>query len=232
MDLLLDAIREAVRLLRTGDGEVYSITLRTASITGASTLVAALVGLPLGLGIALGRFPGQRALLAIANAGTGLPPVVAGLLVAVLLWRSGPLGGLGLIYTPWAMVIAQALIATPLVVSFAAAGVMGLSPALHLQIRAMGAGKTQYLWLVAREARLTLFVAVMAGFGGVVSEVGAAMMVGGNLAGETRVLTTAAVLEVNRGNFGTALALGLILLLFVVIVSAMLTTAQARVQRR
>ncbi|MBM4410667.1 MAG: ABC transporter permease subunit [Chloroflexi bacterium] len=232
MDLLLDALREAMRLLRTGDGEVYSITLRTALITGASTLVAALVGLPLWLGIALGRFPGQRVLLAIANAGTGFPPVVAGLLVAVLLWRSGPLGALGLIYTPWAMVIAQALIATPLVVSFAAAGVMALPPALHFQIRAMGADRMQYLWLVAREARLALFVAVMAGFGGVVSEVGAAMMVGGNLAGETRVLTTAAVPEVNRGNFGTALALGLILLIFVVMVSAMLTTGQARVQRR
>ncbi len=232
MDLLLDAIREAVRLLRTGDGEVYSITLRTALITGASTLVAALVGLPVGLGVALGRFPGQRALLAMSNAGTGLPPVVAGLFVAVLLWRSGPLGALGLIYTPWAMVIAQALIATPLVVSFAAAGVMALPPALHLQIRAMGAGTAQYLWLVAREARLALLIAVMAGFGGVVSEVGAAMMVGGNLAGETRVLTTAAVLEVNRGNFGTALALGLILLLFVIAVSAVLTTAQARVRRR
>ncbi|TAK77087.1 MAG: ABC transporter permease subunit [Dehalococcoidia bacterium] len=232
MDLLLDALREAIRLLRTGDDEVYSITLRTALITGASTLVAAAAGLPLGLGIALGRFPGQRAALAMANAGTGLPPVVAGLLVAVLLWRSGPLGALGLIYTPWAMVIAQALIATPLVVSFAAAGVMALPPSLHLQVRAMGAGRAQYLWLVAREARLALLVAVMAGFGGVVSEVGAAMMVGGNLAGETRVLTTAAVLEVNRGNFGTALALGLILLLLVIAVSAVLTTAQARVRRR
>ncbi len=211
MDLLLDALREAVRLLRTGDDEVYSITLRTALITGASTLVAAVAGLPIGLAIALGRFPGQRIALAIANAGTGLPPVI---------------------YTPWAMVIAQALIATPLVVSFAAAGVMALPPSLHLQVRAMGAGSAQYLWLVAREARLALLVAVMAGFGGVVSEVGAAMMVGGNLAGETRVLTTAAVLEVNRGNFGTALALGLILLLLVVAVSAVLTTAQARVRRR
>lgn len=232
MDLLLDALREAVRLLRTGDGDVYSITFRTAWITGASTLVAALIGLPIGLGIALGRFPGQRVLLAIANAGTGLPPVVAGLFVAILLWRSGPLGALGLIYTPWAMVLAQALIATPLVVAFAAAGVMALPPSLHFQVRAMGAGTAQYLWLIAREARLALLVAVMAGFGGVVSEVGAAMMVGGNLSGETRVLTTAAVLEVNRGNFGTALALGLILLFLVVLVSAALTTAQARMRRR
>lgn len=232
MDLLLDALREAFRLLRYGDGDVYSITVRTVWITGASTLVAALVGLPIGMGIAVGRFPGQRVLLAIANAGTGLPPVVAGLVVAILLWRSGPLGALGLIYTPWAMVIAQALIATPLVISFTAAGVMALPPSIHLQVRAMGAGAVQYLWLIAREARLPLLVAVMAGFGGVVSEVGAAMMVGGNLSGETRVLTTAAVLEVNRGNFGTALALGFILLFLVVLVSAGLTTAQSRVRRR
>ncbi|TAJ19160.1 MAG: ABC transporter permease subunit [Dehalococcoidia bacterium] len=232
MDLIFDALREAVRLLRTGDGDVYSITARTALITGASTLVASLIGLPIGLGIALGRFPGQRVLLAIANAGTGLPPVVAGLFVAILLWRSGPLGSLGLIYTPWAMIIAQALIATPLVVSFAAAGVMSLPPSLHLQVRAMGAGTGQYVWLMAREARLALLVAVMAGFGGVVSEVGAATMVGGNLSGSTRVLTTAAVLEVNRGNFGTALALGLILLVLVVLVSAVLTSVQARVRRR
>lgn len=232
MDLLLDALREAVRLLRTGDGDVYSTTARTAWITGASTLVAALVGVPIGLFVALGRFPGQRVLLAMANAGTGLPPVVAGLFIAIMLWRSGPLGALGLIYTPWAMVIAQALIATPLVVSFTAAGVMALPPSLHLQVRAMGAGTLQYFWLVAREARLALLIAVMAGFGGVVSEVGAAMMVGGNLSGETRVLTTAAVLEVNRGNFGTALALGLILLFLVVLVSAALTTAQAHVRRR
>lgn len=232
MDLLIEALREAVRLLRTGDAEVYSITVRTAVITGMATLVAALTGIPIGLGIAVARFPGQRALLALANAGTGLPPVVAGLLVAILLWRSGPFGALGLIYTPWAMVIAQALIATPLVVSFTAAGVMALPPSLHLQIRAMGAGPAQYLWLVAREARLALLVAVMAGFGGVVSEVGAAMMVGGNLAGETRVLTTAAVLEVNRGNFGTALALGLILLSLVVVVSVVVSTAQARIRRR
>lgn len=232
MDLLFDALREAARLLRTGDSDVYSITLRTAWITGASTLVAALVGVPAGLFIALGRFPGQRVLLAIANAGTGLPPVVAGLFVAMFLWRSGPLGMLGLIYTPWAMVIAQALIATPLVISFTAVGIMALPPSLHLQVRAMGAGTFQYLWFVAREARLALLIAVMAGFGGVVSEVGAAMMVGGNLSGETRVLTTAAVLEVNRGNFGTALALGLILLFLVLLVSAGLTTAQAHVRRR
>jgi len=232
MDLIFEGLREAWRLLSTGDGDIYEITVRTAVITGTSTLVALAIGMPIGLGLALARFPGQRGFVALANAGTGTPPVVAGLLVAILLWRSGPLGSLGLIYTPAAIVIAQALIATPIIIAITAAAVMALPPTLHLQVRAMGADQRQYLWLIAREARLPLLVAVMAGFGAVVSEVGASMMVGGNLSGETRVLTTAAVLEVSRGNFGAALALGFILLAFIVAIAAVLTTVQQRARRR
>lgn len=232
MDLLFEALREAWRLLLTGDGDVYEITLRTALITGVSTTLSTAVGVPTGLAIALARFPGQRWLVAMSNAGMGMPPVVAGLIVSMLLWRSGPFGSLGLIYTPAAMVIAQFVIATPLIVAVSAGAVMALPPTLHLQIRAMGAGTVQYLWLVAREARLPLLVAVMAGFGSVVSEVGASMMVGGNLAGDTRVLTTAAVLEVSRGRFGTALALGIILLVFVLAIGIVLTIAQQRQLRR
>jgi tungstate transport system permease protein len=231
LDLLWEALGEAWRLLSTGDGDVYQIALRTLLITGSSTLVAMAIGIPTGLALALARFPGQRAFGTIVNAGTGMPPVVAGLLVAMLLWRSGPLGSLGLIYTPGAIVIAQALIATPIIVAVTAAAVMSLPPRLRLQIRAMGANDAQYLWLVAREARLPLLVAVMAGFGAVISEVGASMMVGGNIAGETRVLTTAAVLEVSRGRFGTGLALGFILLALIVAVSAVLTMAQHRARR-
>lgn len=232
MGLILEGLAEAWRLLTTGDGDIYGITARTAVITGSSTFVALVIGLPVGLALALARFPGQRGLVALANAGTGTPPVVAGLLVAILLWRSGPLGGLGLIYTPAAIVVAQALIATPIIVAITAAAVMALPPTLHLQIRAMGANQRQYLWLIAREARLPLLVAVMAGFGAVVSEVGASMMVGGNLSGETRVLTTAAVLEVSKGNFGAALALGFILLAFIVVIAVLLTTVQQRARRR
>ena len=232
MGLLVEAIAEAWRLLRTGDHDVYEIALRTVVLTGTSTTVAALVGLPAGLWLAVGRFPGQRALVSLSNAGMGMPPVVAGLLISMLLWRSGPLGDLRLIYTPYAIVIAQALIATPIVVAVTAASVMALPPTLHLQIRAMGAGTARYLWLLTREARLPLLVAVMAGFGSVVSEVGAAMMVGGNLSGETRVLTTAAVLEVSRGNFGTALALGLILLGIILIVALAVTVVQHGMRRR
>ena len=232
MDLIFDGLSEAWRLLVTGDSDVYGITFRTVVITGASTLIALAIGLPVGLGLALVRFPGQRGLVALANAGTGTPPVVAGLVVAILLWRSGPLGGLGLIYTPAAMVIAQALIATPIITAITAAAVMALPPTLHLQIRAMGANQRQYLWLIAREARLPLLVAVMAGFGAVVSEVGASMMVGGNLSGETRVLTTAAVLEVSKGNYGTALALGFVLLAFIVVIAGLLTAVQQRARRQ
>lgn len=232
MGLLADAFREAWRLLTSGDGAVYEITLRTALITGTSTALSTAVGVPAGLAIALARFPGQRWLVALSNAGMGIPPVVAGLIVSMMLWRSGPLGSLGLIYTPAAIVIAQFVIATPLITAVSAGAVMALPPSLHLQIRAMGAGTLQYLWLVAREARLPLLVAVMAGFGSVISEVGASMMVGGNLAGDTRVLTTAAVLEVSRGRFGTALALGMILLGMVVAIALLLTIAQQRSQRR
>lgn len=232
MDLLIEALREAWRLLRTGDGDVYDIMLRTVLITGTSTAIATAIGVPLGLTVALARFPGQRGLVALSNAGMGMPPVVAGLVVSMLLWRSGPLGSLGLIYTPAAIVIAQVVIATPLIVAVSAGAVMALPPTLHLQIRAMGAATPQYLWLVAREARLPLLVAVMAGFGSVISEVGASMMVGGNLAGDTRVLTTAAVLEVSRGRFGTALALGLILLALVATIAVLLSAVQQRQQRR
>ena len=232
MDLIAEACREAWRLLSTGDGDIYGITLRTALITGTSTLIAVVIGVPLGLLLALARFRGRQAIVAAANTGTGTPPVVAGLVVSMLLWRSGPLGALGLIYTPAAIVIAQAIIAAPIIIAITAASVMALPPALLLQVRAMGAGDRQYLWLVAREARLPLVVAVMAGFGAVVSEVGASMMVGGNLSGETRVLTTAAVLEVSRGNFGTALALGLILLAFIAAVGLVVSLAQARMRRR
>lgn len=231
MDLIGASLREAWSLIAGGDAELLAISGLTLAVAASSTAVALLIGIPAGMGLALARVPGRRPVLALANAGMGMPPVVAGLLVAIVLWRSGPLGELRLIYTPAAMVIAQAVIATPIVVAITAAAVMSLPPVLHLQIRAMGAGRAQYLWLVGREARLPLLAATMAGFGSVVSEVGASMMVGGNIAGETRVLTTATVLEVSRGNFGRALALGMILLALVLAVSVVLTVLQQRARR-
>ena len=232
MNLLLEAIQEAWSLISSGDREIFDITFRTLLFAGTSTIISLIIGLPLGIGLALMHFPGRSWLVSLSNAGTGMPPVVAGLVVSILLWRSGPLGSLGLIYSPLAIIIAQVVIATPLIIAITVAAVMSLNPIIHLQIRAMGANQIQYIFLIAREARLPLLVAVMAGFGAVVSEVGASLMVGGNLSGETRVLTTAAVLEVSKGRFGTALAYGLILIFFVIIIAAILTSLQQRSQRK
>ena len=231
MDVLWDALRTAARLLVDRDPATFEILFLSLRVSALATLLAVVMGLPLGAGLALGRFPGRRLLLALVNTGMGLPPVVIGLVVTVLLWRSGPLGSLGLLYTPTAMVAAQAIIATPLVAGISAAALQQTDPELRLQMQALGAGRIRSLLVVASEVRLPLLAAAMAGFGAALSEVGAAIMVGGNLQGETRVLTTAAVLETSRGNFGLALALGLILLVVAFVVNALLTVIGQRGQR-
>jgi tungstate transport system permease protein len=228
VDVLWQGVRDAIGLLAGGDPELVDVILRSLRISLTATAVAFGLGVPLGLGVAFGRFPGRRLVLAAVNTGMGMPPVVVGLFVTVLLWRSGPLGALGLLYTPTAMVIAQAAIATPLVAGISAAGLQQVDPDFRVQMEALGATRARALLAVAVEARLPLLAAVMAGFGAVVSEVGAAMMVGGNIAGETRVLTTAAVLATSRGAFALAIALGLILLLIAFAVNLALTLAQQR----
>lgn len=226
MDLIGQGLKEAVRLLVSLDGEVYGIAARSLAISGAATLVSLALGVALGAALALRRFPGRGLVLGLVHTGMGFPPVVVGLFVALLLWRSGPLGPLGLIYTPAAMVIAQTVIATPIVVGFTAAALQSLGPRLRLQILALGASRLQMVWLLLREARLPLLAAVMAAFGAAISEVGASIIVGGNIRGETRVLTTATVLETSRGNFDLAIALGIILLLLMVVVNLLLTAVQ------
>ena len=191
-------------------------------------MIAALVGVPLGAAIALGSFPGRRVMLAAANTGMGLPPVVVGLVVTVMLWRSGPLGGLGLLYTPTAMVVAQAVIASPVVVALVAAALRQVDPEFLVQMQGLGATRLRALAALGVEARLPLLAAAMAAFGAVVSEVGAAQMVGGNIAGQTRVLTTAAVLATSRGEFGLAIAFGLVLLLLAFAVNLVVTLAGQR----
>ncbi len=228
MDVLGSAILQALRLLIAGDPEVWQVTLLSLRVSLTATALSLLVGVPLGTWLALARFPGHPLLLALVNTGMGLPPVVAGLVITILLWRTGPLGELRLLYTPTAIVIAQVVLALPIVVGLSAAAVQQLNPRLRLQILALGATRAQYLWLLVREARLPLLAAVMAGFGAVISEVGAAMMVGGNIQGQTRVLTTAIVLETSRGSFDLALALGLILLALVYAVNLALTWIQQR----
>jgi tungstate transport system permease protein len=225
VDVLVDGLLQAVALLLGGDAETWAITLLTLRVSLAATAVAALVGVPLGAAIALGSFPGRRLLHAAANTGMGLPPVVVGLFVTVLLWRSGPLGGLGLLYTPTAMVVAQAVIATPVVVALVAAALRQVDPEFLVQMQGLGATRLRALLALAAEARLPLLAAAMAAFGAVVSEVGAAQMVGGNLAGQTRVLTTAAVLATSRGDFALAIAFGLVLLLLAFAVNLVVTLA-------
>ncbi|MGB2694702.1 MAG: ABC transporter permease [Dehalococcoidia bacterium] len=226
MDLIWEGIREGFTILRTGDRDVWEITLRSLFISGSATLLALVLGVGAGAVLAFRRFPGRNILVALVNTGMGLPPVVVGLLIAVLLWRSGPLGMLNLIYTPGAMVIAQTVIATPLVTGFSVAALGALPAKLRPQLYALGASRWQMLWLMLQEARLPLLAAIMAGFGAAVSEVGASIMVGGNLSGDTRVLTTAVVLEVSRGEFPAAIALSFILLVLIFLVNAVLTGVQ------
>jgi tungstate transport system permease protein len=228
MSDLTQGFAEAVRLLGGGNPELWAIVLRSLAISAAATLLAMLVGIPLGYALARGRFRGRTALLAVVNTGMGMPPVVIGLIVWLLLTRSGPLGGLDLIYTRRAMVLSQFLIATPLVIAFSAASVQALPPQLPDLLTSLGAGRVRKLWLLSREARLGLLAAVMAAFGAIISEVGAAMTVGGNLRDSTRVLTTAIVTETSRGNLPVALALGLVLLLLAFLVNLVLTALQQR----
>jgi tungstate transport system permease protein len=212
--------------------DLIEITLLSLAVSGAATLISLLIGLPIGTWLALARFRSRHLALSVVNTGMALPPVVAGLVVALLLWRSGILGGLGLMYTPGAMVIAEVVIAVPVVIGLSMAALGQLDPRLQLQLMGLGASRLQVVWWLWREARLPLLAAVMAAFGSVISEVGAAMMVGGNIAGETRVLTTAIVLETGRGEFGNAIVLGLVLLALAFMVNGILTWAQQRGARR
>lgn len=207
-------------------GDVFSVTLLSLEVSGLATALSLLIGLPLGTALALGRFPGRAVLLSVINTGMGLPPVVVGLAVAMLLWRSGPFGGLQLIYTPLAIVIAQLIIAAPVVTGLTAVALQQLDPRLQQQLLGLGASQTQMVLALWREARLPLIAALIAGFGSVISEVGASMIVGGNIRGQTRVLTTAIVLETGKGEFETALALGALLLVITFLINVALTFVQ------
>jgi len=228
VDLIIEVVVQAFRLLIQGDPEILRVTLLTLRVSGTATLVSLLLGLPIGLILALTEFPGRRFLISLINTGMGLPPVVVGLWVSIFLWRYGPLGFLGLMYTPTAMIIAQAVIATPMVAGIAMAGIAQLDPKLSLQIQALGASRWQLWWLLIREARLSILAAVIGGFGAVISEVGASQMVGGNILHKTRVLTTATVMEVAKGHFDMAIALSLILMLLAYGVTLLLTLLQHR----
>ena len=232
MDLLLEGIKKAFYLLITLDAEVMGITLLSLKVSGIATLISLFIGISIGTIVALSEFLGKKIVVSLINTGMGLPPVVVGLFVTIFLWRNGPLGFMGILYTPAAMILAQAIIATPIVMGITLAAMQQLPKKLKLQILALGATRLQMVWTLIKEARLPLLAAIMAGFGGVISEIGASIMVGGNIKGYSRVLTTATVMETSRGNFDIAIALGIILLLLAYFINLILTHIQQKERPR
>ncbi len=232
MQLLWEGLKQSIALLFSGDPEVFQITLLSLQVSGFATAISLGLGLPVGTVLALGRFPTRRFWISLINTGMALPPVVVGLVVSIFLWRSGPLGDLNWIYTPTAIVVAQTIIAAPVVTGLTVSALQQLDPRLRQQLLGLGASRLQMVLLLWREARLPLLAALMAGFGAVISEVGASMMVGGNIRYHTRVLTTAIVTETSKGEFAVALALSAILLLMAYLINLILTSVQQRHARR
>lgn len=232
MDLIIDGVLKAFSLILSCDAEVIAVTLLSLKISCTATLISLFLGIPVGTFLALAQFPGRRLVISMVNTGMGLPPVVVGLFVTIFIWRNGPLGFLEILYTPMAMILAQVVIATPIVTGITLASIQNLPANLKLQVLALGASRFRMVWILVREARLPLLAAVMAGFGGVISEIGASIMVGGNIKGATRVLTTATVMETSKGEFDIAIALSLILLALTFGVNYLLTIIQQRERPR
>ena len=228
MELLLEGLKKAIEMILSGDPEILEITLLTLRVSITAVLVSTLIGIPTGMFLGLARFPGRRFILAIINIGMGLPPVVAGLWITLFLWRSGPLGDLAWLYTPTAIIMAQILVSLPIVTALTSTAFQQINPKLILQVKALGATKRQLYWILMKEVKLAILAAIIAGFGRVIAEVGAAMMVGGNISGETRILTTSIVMEVSKGNFDIALALSFILMTLAFIITFSLTYLQQR----
>ncbi len=231
MQLFTDAWREGWAMLSSGSVDVWTIVFTSVRVSGTATLIALVIGLPVGLLVGTKRFIGRRAALVIFNAGMGLPPVVVGLIVAMTLSRRGPLGDLGLLYSQQAMVIAQVVIAIPIVMAITAASVAAVPRELILQARSLGAGRWRRSILTLSEARMGLIAAVAGGFGAIISEVGAVQMVGGNLEGDTRVMTTGIMQFTRMGRYGEALALAAILMAIVLFVNVILTGLQTSADR-
>lgn len=228
MELLIDGLKKAIEMIFTGNPEVFAITWLTLKVCLIAILISTLIGLPLGILLGLSRFRGRRVLLLFINMGMGLPPVVAGLWITMFLWRSGPLGEMRMLYTPTAIVMAQVLVSLPIVTSLTSSAFQQINEKMLLQIKALGATKLQTLMILLKQSKIAIVAAIMAGFGRVIAEVGAAMMVGGNIQGDTRILTTTIVMEVSKGNFDIALALSFILLSLALLITAALTFLQQR----
>jgi tungstate transport system permease protein len=228
MELIIDGFRKAIEMILTGDREILEITWLTLRVCFMAILISSLIGLPLGMFLGLTRFKGRKIILTFINIGMGLPPVVAGLWISMLLWRSGPLGHLHLLYSPTAIVMAQVLVSLPIVTGLTSSAFQQINEKMLLQIKALGATKVQTITLLLKQTKIAIVAAIMAGFGRVIAEVGAAQMVGGNIQGDTRILTTSIVMEVSKGNFDVALAISFILLTVALLITAALTLLQQR----
>jgi tungstate transport system permease protein len=232
MQTIWEGFVEALRLLFGGDGAIYEIAARSLAVSGLALAVALVVGVPIGGLLAMAHFRGRRVMVAGVNTGMAAPPVVVGLFVALFLTRNGPFGDLRLLYTTWAMVIAQVVIALPIVIGLSLAALQQLDDGLRQQIAALGASRWQSFWLQLREIRVALLATVMAAFGAVISEVGAVMMVGGNIRGQTQVLTGAIVQETRIGRFSVAIALAIILMGLAFSANMVLTAIQQKGRRQ
>jgi tungstate transport system permease protein len=226
MEFILEGFRKALHLIFSGNPEIFAIARLSLTVSVAATAMAVLAGVPLGSWIAVKKFPFKKLLIALVNTGMGLPPVVAGLMVMLFLARSGPLGFLNWLYTPKGMIIAQFLIALPIITALSVSAMQNVDPKFYNQILALGASERQAVWVCLKEIRLTVIAAVIAGFGRLVAEVGAVMIVGGNIRHQTRMLTTATVMETQMGNFDMAIAIGLVLLALGFVVNLALTLIQ------
>lgn len=226
MHVYWQAIIDAFSLLASGSGDVWPVIRLSLAVSGTATLIATAIGLPVGYALGMSRFGGRSAFILLVNTSMGFPPVVIGLFVYMALSRTGPLGELGLLFTPPAMVIAQVILAAPLVAGVTTAAIASVPRDLRLQLRALGASRLQESFAVLKEARRGVMAAVIAGFGGIISEVGAVSIVGGNIQGSTRVMTTAIVYNVGRGEFGMAMAWGMVLIGIALVANSLLTTIQ------
>ncbi|MCB0213332.1 MAG: ABC transporter permease [Anaerolineae bacterium] len=228
MDDIVQGIIQAFEIILSFNTALYEIIWLSLSVSGVALVFSTLLGIPLGAAMALLRFPGRSFITALLYTGMGFPPVVIGLFVYLMLSRSGPAGDLGWLFTPNAMIVAQTIISFPLVAGFTMAAVMGVDPHLRRQLVSLGATPWQATITILLEAKIGVVVAIVAGFGSIISEVGAVMLVGGNIEGKTRVLTTAIVLETQKGNFDLAIALGIVLLILSFIVNAILLRLQGK----
>ena len=231
MEFIFDGFAKGLSLLFNGDPEVYAIVKLSLFVSVFATAVSVAIGVPLGSLVAVKKFPLKKIVISLVNTGMGLPPVVVGLIAMLFLSRNGPLGFLGWLYTPAGMVLAQVIIATPVITGLSLSAMQSLDRKFYLQMLTLGAGQRQALWVCLKEVKLSILAAVIAGFGSVISEVGAVMIVGGNIRHQTRVLTTATVMETHMGNFDSAIALGLILLGLTFLINVALTFIQQQKAR-